>query len=109
MEISKVAFLGFADAKPNDWEYEQAFQSAKILAENGYEIVNGGGPGIMRAATDGAHAGGGKLPGGSVGATIVGSGHVVGFRAGPGFCGIGERLVPLWPALLHQRKLISQM
>lgn len=58
-----MAFLGFADSKTDDWEYEMAFESAKILAENGFVIVNGGGPGIMRAATEGAHAGGGKAIG----------------------------------------------
>lgn len=63
MDISKVAFLGFADAKAEDWEYGQAFESAKILAKNGYVIVDGGGPGVMRAATEGAHAGGGKAIG----------------------------------------------
>jgi predicted Rossmann-fold nucleotide-binding protein len=31
-----------------------------LLAENGYTIVNGGGPGVMKAATDGAEAGKGK-------------------------------------------------
>lgn len=30
-----------------------------MLAQNGLEIVNGGGPGVMRAATEGAHEGGG--------------------------------------------------
>lgn len=63
MDISKVAFLGFADAKADDWEYGQTFESAKILAKNGYVIVDGGGPGVMRAATEGAHAGGGKAIG----------------------------------------------
>ncbi len=58
-----MAFLGFADAKVEDWEYGQAFESARILAQNGYEIVDGGGPGIMKAATEGAHAGGGKAIG----------------------------------------------
>lgn len=63
MEISKVAFLGFADAKPDDDEYKAAFETAKILAQNGYICVNGGGPGIMEAATEGAHAGGGRAIG----------------------------------------------
>ncbi len=63
MEISKVAFLGFADAKESDADYRASFESAKILAENGYVVVDGGGPGIMRAATAGAHAGGGKAIG----------------------------------------------
>lgn len=71
MEISKVAFLGFADAKKTDADYTAAFESAKILAENGYTVVDGGGPGIMRAATDGAHAGGGK----AIGVTFYPSGR----------------------------------
>ncbi len=33
------------------------------MAEAGYTIVDGGGPGGMRAATDGAHSGGGKVVG----------------------------------------------
>jgi ribulose-phosphate 3-epimerase len=56
----KIAFLGGAGWSENDEPYKDAFEVAKILAENGYEIVNGGGPGVMRASTDGAHAGGGK-------------------------------------------------
>ncbi len=63
MEISKVGFLGFADAKNEDADYVAAFEAAKILAQNGYTIVDGGGPGIMRAATEGAHVGGGKAIG----------------------------------------------
>ncbi|MBI3559459.1 hypothetical protein HY085_03615, partial [Candidatus Gottesmanbacteria bacterium] len=63
MEIKKVAFLGFADAKPEDQDYKNAFETAKVLARAGYVIVDGGGPGVMKAATDGAHAGGGKAIG----------------------------------------------
>lgn len=61
MAVTRIAFLGYADAKPGDGEYEAAYETAKILAENGYTIINGGGPGVMRAATDGAHAGGGQV------------------------------------------------
>lgn len=63
MEIKKVAFLGYADAKDGDRDYAAAYGVAKLLAENGYTIVDGGGPGVMRAATKGAHAGGGKAIG----------------------------------------------
>ena len=59
-KIEKVAFLGGAGWKENDLPYKGAFDTAKILAENGYEVYNGGGPGVMRASTEGAHAGGGK-------------------------------------------------
>lgn len=58
--IKKVAIFGYSQSKPGDSEYDAAYKTAKLLAQNGYEIVNGGGPGVMRAATEGAHAGGGK-------------------------------------------------
>ncbi len=63
MEIKKVAFLGYADSKVGDAEYDAAFATAKLLAENNFTIINGGGPGVMLAATLGAHAGGGKAIG----------------------------------------------
>jgi ribulose-phosphate 3-epimerase len=56
----KIAFLGGAGWAEDTEPYKDAFEVAKILAENGYEIVNGGGPGVMRASTKGAHAGGGR-------------------------------------------------
>lgn len=63
MNVNKVAFLGFAESKPEDPEYLAAFTTAKLVAESGYVVVNGGGPGVMRASTEGAHAGGGKAIG----------------------------------------------
>lgn len=63
MNVNNVAFLGFAESKPEDQEYKDAFETAKILASAGYKILNGGGPGVMKATTDGAHAGGGKAVG----------------------------------------------
>lgn len=61
--IDRIAIFGFADAPTNSDLYKDAFEVAKILAQAGYLIVNGGGPGVMRAATEGAHAGGGKVIG----------------------------------------------
>lgn len=58
--VKAVSLFGFADAQPEDELYQSAFEVAKKIAENGIEVVNGGGPGIMRAATEGAHAGRGK-------------------------------------------------
>lgn len=60
LKFKKVAFLGGAAWTDQEQPYKDAFDVAKILAENGYEILNGGGPGVMRAATQGARAGGGK-------------------------------------------------
>ncbi|MBI2310414.1 LOG family protein [Candidatus Collierbacteria bacterium] len=58
--IKAVSLFGFASASPESELYRSAFEVAKKIAENGIEVVNGGGPGVMRAATDGAHAGGGR-------------------------------------------------
>lgn len=63
MKINRVTFFGYADAKEGDLEYQAAFESAKLLAQAGYQIVNGGGPGVMRAASLGAKAGGGQAIG----------------------------------------------
>ncbi len=61
--IDRVAIFGFADAKEEDLLYKDAYGVAKTLAGNGYLVVNGGGPGVMLAATNGAKAGGGKVVG----------------------------------------------
>lgn len=59
--IKRVAIFGDADAKKTDQHFIDAFNTAKLLAENGYIVVNGGGDGIMLAATLGAKAGGGRV------------------------------------------------
>ena len=59
--IKNVTVFGFSECGEKDAEYQAAYQTAKFLAEKGYHIINGGGPGIMRAATKGAHDGGGKV------------------------------------------------
>lgn len=55
-KIRMVAFLGGAAWKETDEPYKEAYDVAKVLAENDYLVVNGGGPGVMRASTKGAHA-----------------------------------------------------
>lgn len=59
----QVTFFGFADARPQSWEYKQAYQTAKLIAKQGFTVINGGGPGIMKAASEGAKAGGGRTIG----------------------------------------------
>lgn len=56
-KIQKIAILGGAAWNETDEPYKDAYEVSKILAENGYELINGGGPGVMKAATEGAHAG----------------------------------------------------
>ncbi|HCX25970.1 MAG: hypothetical protein UX08_C0004G0049 [Candidatus Collierbacteria bacterium GW2011_GWB1_45_35] len=57
--LKAVTIFGFADCQPADPLYKETVEVTRLLAQNGLEIVNGGGPGVMRAATDGAHEGGG--------------------------------------------------
>src|SRR3989304_9778250 len=62
-KIQKITFLGYADAKENDEVFKQAYEVAKICAQHGYIVVNGGGPGVMKATTLGAKSAGGKTIG----------------------------------------------
>jgi len=55
-----VAMFGSARTKPDDPYYEAARATAKRLAERGYAIITGGGPGIMEAANRGAREGKGR-------------------------------------------------
>lgn len=61
--IQYVAVFGFADASENDELFKSVRAVTKELAEAGYVVVDGGGPGVMRAATIGAKEGGGKVIG----------------------------------------------
>lgn len=54
--FKKVAFFGDAAVLPESHYYQTAYHAAKKLAKMGYTIVNGGGPGIMDAATRGAES-----------------------------------------------------
>lgn len=57
--IRAVTMFGYADCPPQSELYSSAFEVSRMVAEQGLTVVNGGGPGVMRAATEGAHAGGG--------------------------------------------------
>ena len=58
--VRNVAFFGYADAEPNSPLYKAAFDTAALLAKQGLTIVDGGGPGVMDAATKGAQSVGGE-------------------------------------------------
>ena len=49
-----VSIFGSARTKEGDEMYEAARETARLLAEEGFEIITGGGPGIMEAANRGA-------------------------------------------------------
>lgn len=59
-QIKNVAIFGSADVDEKHPLYEETFKIAQYLAYHGKVIVNGGGPGVMAAATEGAKAGGGE-------------------------------------------------
>lgn len=61
--IEQVAIFGSSHADLNSELAKEAHEVAKKLAEAGYIVVDGGGPGIMRAATMGAKEVGGKVVG----------------------------------------------
>ena len=49
-----VTMFGSARTSPDHPHYKLAYETAKLLAENKYDIITGGGPGIMEAGNKGA-------------------------------------------------------
>jgi uncharacterized protein (TIGR00730 family) len=54
-----VTIFGSARTPPTDPHYQQAVETARLLARAGIPVLTGGGPGIMEAANRGAKEGGG--------------------------------------------------
>ena len=55
-----VSVFGSARTAPEDPYYKSAVECGKLLAEAGYGVITGGGPGIMEAASRGAKEAGGQ-------------------------------------------------
>jgi uncharacterized protein (TIGR00730 family) len=53
-DVPKVTVFGSARTATNDPLYSQATEIARLLAERGWMVVTGAGPGIMQAAMEGA-------------------------------------------------------
>lgn len=50
----KVTIFGSARTSPDDFSYRACVEFSRRLAESGYMIITGGGPGIMQAGNEGA-------------------------------------------------------
>jgi len=60
---NSVSIFGSARVRPDDPYYKKTEYLARRLAENGFSVITGGGPGIMEAANKGASAAGGQSVG----------------------------------------------
>lgn len=55
-KVKSAAFFGFSWLPKTDPEWHDVYNFAKRLAEKDIEIIDGGGPGVMLAATEGAES-----------------------------------------------------
>jgi hypothetical protein len=55
-----VSIFGSTRARPGDEVYQKAEQIGCLLAQNGFGVITGGGPGVMEAANKGAAEAGGN-------------------------------------------------
>jgi uncharacterized protein (TIGR00730 family) len=58
-----ISVFGSARTKPDNKFYKIGVEISELLAEAGYGVITGGGPGIMEAGNKGAQQGGGKSVG----------------------------------------------
>jgi len=58
-----VSVFGSARTKPGTKYYEMGVDVSRVLAQHGYAVITGGGPGIMEAGNKGAQEGGGTSVG----------------------------------------------
>ncbi len=59
-KLDKIAFFGSADIAIDHPLYQEVYEIAQQVAKMGKIVVNGGGPGVMQASTQGAAAAGGQ-------------------------------------------------
>lgn len=54
MKMRKVTVFGSARTRPEEPVYKMAYLLGKMIADSGYMVITGGGPGIMQAVNEGA-------------------------------------------------------
>ena len=54
-----ITIFGSARTRKDEWAYKATLKVATLLAQQGFAIISGGGPGIMEAANRGAYEAGG--------------------------------------------------
>lgn len=59
----EVTFFGSARSKPSDKYYQEARKLGRLLGQEGYTIITGGGPGLMEAGNRGAYEAGAESVG----------------------------------------------
>jgi hypothetical protein len=62
-----ISVFGSARSRPGQVYYEKAKEVGRLIAETGFSVITGGGPGIMEGANKGAKEAGGE----SVGLNII--------------------------------------
>jgi len=58
-----VSIFGSARVNPKSPTYQTTVEAARLLVESGFNVISGGGPGVMEAANRGAAEAGGKSVG----------------------------------------------
>ncbi len=66
----RVAIFGSARLKRSDPAYKEVYLLAKMIGERGFDVVTGGGPGLMQAANSGHKIGAKKNGSHSIGLNI---------------------------------------
>ena len=56
-----ISIFGSARTKSDDKYYLEAIKLSKLIVQNGYGVITGGGPGVMEAANLGAKEEKGKI------------------------------------------------
>ncbi len=66
----RVTIFGSARMKKGDWEFKEVYKLAKMIGERGIDLITGGGPGVMEAASAGHKEGSRKSKAHTIGLNI---------------------------------------